>query len=202
MTKIKFCGLRRHEDIIAVNQLMPEYAGFVFWSGSRRFIDPGQAAVLRRALKSTIVPVGVFVNEKPEQVAALLNEDVIDMAQLHGSEDDAYIRKLRKLTGKQIIRAFRILSKADVERAVKSTADYILLDAGSGSGRTFDWKLAAASDRPYFLAGGLDPQNAPEAVRQLHPYALDVSSGIETRGRKDRRKMAEFVHSVRKEYVL
>lgn len=199
MTKIKLCGLRRQEDIQAANELLPEYIGFVFAPKSRRYVSPEQAAALRKLLRPGITAVGVFVNETPETVAELLNQGIIDMAQLHGSEDEAYIQRLRSLTQKPLIRAFRVKTKQDIVEAKASTADYVLLDSGAGTGTVFDWTLLQSVRRPYFLAGGLDPNNASEAVGRFRPYAVDVSSGIETNGVKDPIKMAEFVSAVRKE---
>jgi len=143
--------------------------------------------------------VGVFVDESAEIVARLLNDGTIDIAQLHGGEDEEYISRLRKLTGKPIIKAFRIESEEDIARAEKSSADHILLDSGMGTGKVFDWSLIQSIKRPYFLAGGLDCDNVGEAIKKLRPYAVDVSSGIETNGLKDKEKMAAFVAKVRKE---
>ena len=198
MTKIKLCGLRRFCDIEAANKLKPDYIGFVFVPKRRRYVTQLQAAELKSMLCPDIQAVGVFINEDISTVASLLNLGVIDMAQLHGDEDEDYIAQLRRLTEKPIIKAFQVKSNQEVLKAQDSTADYILLDAGTGDGRRFDWKLIAGMTKPYFLAGGLDSENAGEAIRALHPYALDVSSGIETDGVKDTEKMAAFVAAVRK----
>lgn len=198
MTKIKFCGLSRPCDMIAVNELMPEYVGFVFAKKSSRYVNPQTAADLRKQLHPSILSVGVFVMEEAENVAEFLNSGIIDMAQLHGGEDENYIRQLRRLTDKPLIKAFRMETKQDVIAAQESTADYILLDSGrGGSGTVFDWTLLRHMERPYFLAGGLSPANVEEALQTLAPYAVDVSSGIETKGRKDAAKMKEFVRAVR-----
>ena len=197
MTRIKLCGLSRPEDIKAANLLRPDYIGFVFAEKSRRYVSPEKAAKLRSELAPGILAVGVFVNEDPEKVADLLDRRIIDIAQLHGTEDEDYIMRLRQLTGSPIIQAFKIRSEDDLDRARKSTADHILLDAGAGDGLTFDWKILFAFDRPYFLAGGLTPENAGEAVKLLCPFAVDVSSGIESSGIKDKEKMDKFVRAVR-----
>lgn len=199
MTRIKLCGLTRPEDIRAANELGPDCVGFVFAPRSRRYVTPQRAAELKQALDPRIRAVGVFVNETAQAVAAFLNDGIIDIAQLHGSEDEEYIQRLRALTGRPLIRAFRIETERDIARAGRSGADYILLDSGSGSGGSFDWKLAQNFPRPYFLAGGLNPDNVKDALRRLAPYGVDVSSGIETDGIKDKRKMAAFVAAVRKE---
>ena len=198
MTKIKFCGLKRKADIEAANALKPDYIGFVFAKDSRRYISPENAAVLKSQLSSEISAVGVFVNERPEYIASLLDDGLIDLAQLHGDEDEAYIDRLKGLTGKPLIKAFRISSASEAVKASASSADMILLDSGTGSGRTFNWQLIKEIRRPYFLAGGLDPVNAGDAVRLLDPWAVDVSSGIETDGLKDIKKMAAFAAAVRK----
>lgn len=198
MTKIKLCGLTRPCDIEAANELGPEYIGFVFAKGSRRYTDVDKAAGLRALLRPDISAVGVFVNEEPECVAALLKRGIIDVAQLHGGEDEAYIHRLRALTDAPIIKAFRVETERDVITAERSGADYILLDSGSGgTGTVFDWRLLRRMERPYFLAGGLNPDNAAQAVGALHPYAVDVSSGIETNKLKDAEKMRAFVRAVR-----
>ena len=200
MTKIKFCGLKRKADIEAANALMPDFIGFVFAKDSRRYISPENAAVLKSRLSPEITAVGVFVNERPESIASLLNDGVIDLVQLHGDEDEAYISRLKDLTGKPVIKAFRITSASEAIKASASSADMILLDSGTGSGRTFNWQLIKEIRRPYFLAGGLDPINVSDAVRLLYPWAVDVSSSIETNGLKDIEKMAAFAAAVRKAF--
>lgn len=199
MTKIKLCGLTRPEDITAANALEPDFVGFVFAPKSRRCVTAEQAKALRNRLSPAIQAVGVFVDEEPERVAALLEDGIIDLAQLHGREDENYLERLRALTEKPIIQAFPIKTPEDLERAQSSLADYILLDSGAGTGITFDWGLLTSVRRPYFLAGGLGPDNVVQAIRTLHPWGVDVSSGIETRGMKDFHKMAAFVAAVRKE---
>ena len=199
MTKIKLCGLSRRCDIEAANALMPDYVGFVFAEGSKRRVTPAQARALKNALSPRIRTVGVFVDEAPATVAALLGGGIIDAAQLHGGEDAAYIRALRRMTDRPIWQAFRVRTRADVEQAGRSEADCILLDAGAGTGTAFDWGLLDRVERPYFLAGGLDTENVAGAIRLLRPFGVDVSSGIESGGGKDAEKMAAFVAAVRRE---
>ena len=199
MTKIKMCGLSRTEDIEAANAIKPDYIGFVFAEISKRRVSALEASKLKSKLNPEIKAVGVFLDDKLDFVASMLNLGIVDVVQLHGSEDEEYIEKVRKLTNKPIIKAFIIRSKEDVERAEKSTADYILLDGGKGEGKVFDWSLLKDIKRPYFLAGGLNPVNASDAVKALKPYAVDVSTGIETDGVKDREKMTAFADAVRKE---
>lgn len=202
MTKIKFCGLSRFEDIESVNRLKPEYAGFVLAPKSRRYVSPEQAGRLKRFLHPDILAVGVFVDEEPEAAADLLNRGIIDIAQLHGNENEDYIKRLRKLSDRPLIKAFLIENDSDVKCACRCTADYILLDSGGGTGTVFNWELIRDIKRPYFLAGGLTAENVRSAVGKLHPFAVDVSSGIETGGRKDGIKMAAFAAAVRKEERL
>lgn len=199
MTKIKLCGLSRQCDIEWANELKPDYIGFIFWSKSKRNVSPERAKELKALLSPNIKAVGVFVDEPIENIAKLLSDNIIDLAQLHGSEDEEYIARLRTLSDKPIIKAFLLKSKEDAKRAEKSTADHILLDSGMGTGKGFDRSLLKNISRPYFLAGGLYPENVGIAVDTLSPYAVDVSSGIETDNFKDRNKMAAFVNAVRKE---
>lgn len=202
MTKVKLCGLMREEDIKAANAIKPDYVGFVFAPKSKRYVSPEEAKRLKQALSPEIKAVGVFVKENPKQVAALLNDGVIDMAQLHGGEDEAYIKELRSLTEKPLIQAFVVSSAEDMQNVQECTADYVLLDSGAGTGVTFDWSILKKVTTPYFLAGGLSADNVGDAVDRLHPYAVDVSSGIETNGRKDKEKMAAFTAAARKENRL
>lgn len=198
MTKIKMCGLSRAEDIEAANTIKPDYIGFVFAEISKRRVSALEASKLKSKLDPEIKAVGVFLDDKLDFVASMLNLGIVDVVQLHGTEDEEYIEKVRKITNKPIIKAFIIRSGEDVERAVNSTADYILLDGGKGEGKVFDWSLLKDIKRSYFLAGGLNPDNASDAVKTLKPYAVDVSTGIETDGVKDKEKMTAFANAVRK----
>lgn len=196
MIKIKFCGLRRKEDIENVNKLKPDYIGFVFAPGRKRTVDEDTTKELKNLLDPNIKAVGVFVNEEVKKVAKLLNDGIIDIAQLHGNEDEEYIKTLRSLSSKKIIKAIEIQSVDDIQKANESSADYVLLDSGKGSGVTFNWNLIKEVNRPYFLAGGLDCDNIENALAILNPYAVDVSSGIETDGFKDFDKMEKFKNIV------
>lgn len=195
MTKIKMCGLRREEDIDYANRLLPEYIGYVFAGKSRRYITPEKALKLTEMLDRRIIPVGVFVNSPLNEVIDIVKSGAVKTAQLHGSENNEYISALHA-ENITVIKAFIVKSHDDIENADNSAADFVLLDAGMGDGKTFDYNLLKNIRRPYFLAGGLTPENAENAL-ELNPYAVDVSSGIETDGFKDYDKMKRFTDIVR-----
>ncbi|MGN0401398.1 MAG: phosphoribosylanthranilate isomerase [Acetatifactor sp.] len=199
MKKIKICGLSRPEDIEAVNLLKPEYCGFVInFPKSSRSLQPEQVRILREKLDRSVTPVGVFVNQPPELVAELLNRDVISVAQLHGQEEEAYLDALRRLTEKPVWQAFQIKTGEELQRAAGSRADFVLLDAGQGEGRTFDWSCLEDFHRPFGLAGGLNADNLPRALK-TRAELLDVSGGVETDGHKDPEKIERFISLVRRE---
>lgn len=198
--KIKLCGMMREQDIQNANVAMPDYVGFVF-ANTRRNIRFETAKQFRTMLDPAIEAVGVFVNEKEETIASLLNEGIIDIAQLHGQETIAYMQHLRKLTDKPLWKAIKVQSAQDIIGGMALPADGFLLDtfkAGilGGSGEQFNWNLLAAATKPYFLAGGIDSSNIEEAMAHK-PYGIDVSSGIETNGQKDAAKMKKIVELVR-----
>ena len=198
MTQIKFCGLSRLCDIDFANELKPEFIRFVFVHQSKRYILPEHAIKLKARLSHEIQSVGVFMNENLDVVANIASQNIFDMIQLHGSEDDNYVRHLKYLTGKVIIKAFVIKSAQDIIQASGSSADYVLLDGGGGTGKAFDWDMIKDFRRDYFLAGGLTPENVKDAINILNPFAVDTSSGIENnQGFKDEIKMAEFIDAVR-----
>ena len=198
MTLIKTCGMWRQEDIEAVNEARPDFVGFVIdFPKSHRSVTPDQVFDLREHLRTDIEVVGVFVDEKPQVIASLVEDCAIDIVQLHGSEDEAYIAQLRELCDAPIIKAFKVRSAADVEAANASSAELVLLDNGWGTGKAFDWSIAGGIGRRFILAGGLTPQNLPEAIAQLHPWAVDLSSGLETNRRKDPAKILAAVNAVR-----
>lgn len=196
MAKIKLCGFTRAEDILTANEIFPEFVGFVFYKKSRRYIEPEKFLELKKILDKKISAVGVFVNEKTSIVAKIAEN--LDLIQLHGSEDEKYISELRNLTDKKIIQAFKIKTADDLKIAEKSSADYILLDGGAGDGKIFDWQILKNFSRKYFLAGGLNCENIFDAIKILKPFAVDVSSGIETNNLKDAEKMKNFVKIVRR----
>lgn len=199
MTKIKLCGLSRIIDIETANELNVDYIGFVFASNSKRYIDKPTAKNLKEKLNKNIKAVGVFVNENIETIIDYITKDMIDIVQLHGDENNDYINELKTIIHKPIIKAFKISSEKDISLANDSIADYILLDSGAGDGKVFDWNLIKDINRNYFLAGGLTIDNVSSAIKTLKPYAVDVSSGIETNSLKDKNKMKQFVEIVNSE---
>lgn len=197
--KIKICGLFRIQDTEAVNRALPDYAGFVFCAQSRRNVTPELAQKLRLALDPAVVTVGVFVNAEMEQIAALYRQGIIGIIQLHGDENASYIAALRVLLpSAEIWKAYKIRSAADIAAAAESTADRVLLDSGGGTGEPFDWALAEHFPRSFLLAGGLTPQTISAAITRLRPYAVDVSSGVETDGVKDEGKIITAVEAARR----
>ena len=192
---VKICGLMRPEDAAAAGMAGADWAGMVFHPASRRCVSAEQAMAIRGALPQSVRSVAVVVDRDPEFVSQLVGSGIADMVQAHGC-DDAYFRRVADL-GIPTIRAYVMHSKEDVEVAASSEADYILLDAGQGSGRTFDWSLLEDVDFPYILSGGLDLNNVADAVGRLRPIGVDVSSGVETDGVKDEAKMRAFVDAAR-----
>ena len=200
MTKIKICGLRRPEDIAYVNEAKPDFAGFIIdVPKSRRNVPQEKVRELTALLSPEILPVGVFVNAPMETILSLVTDGTLKAVQLHGQESQSYLEELKKQVTVPLIRAFSIRSPEDLTEAEKSPADFVLLDNGAGgTGETFDWSLLSSFDRPFFLAGGLRLENITEAVNRFHPYALDLSSGVETDGYKDKEKIIAAVAAVRR----
>lgn len=195
--KVKICGLSRPADIKAVNQYQPDYAGFIInFPKSHRNCTPEQVQALHEQLSDSIPAVGVTVNQPLETVAALLEQGVIDIAQLHGQEDEAYICELKRRTKKPVWKAFRIRSADDLDAARASSADMILLDNGYGTGETFDWTLVRDIGRPFILAGGLCESNISDAAK-MQPDAMDISSGVETNRVKDPEKIRTLIERIR-----
>jgi phosphoribosylanthranilate isomerase len=199
MTKIKICGLSRPEDIHAVNEAMPDYAGFVFAKSSRQ-ATYDQAFKLRDLLSPHIKTVGVFQNAKLEQIKEALEMDISDIIQLHGNEDECYIQKLKDITPRPIIKAISVTCSEDIERWQNSAANYLLLDnRQAGSGKSFDWELVGNYPKLFFLAGGINYDNVMQAIEKTNPYAVDISSGVETNGKKDREKIIFIIRRIRNE---
>ncbi|MFW5445530.1 phosphoribosylanthranilate isomerase [Aerococcus urinaeequi] len=199
MVKVKICGLRRPEDIEAANAAKPDYVGFIFVPETKRYVKPDLAASFRRDLAADIQTVGVFVNAPIEEIVAICQAGTIDLVQLHGEEDQAYIEHLKGQVNQDIIKSVAV---GDELVVVPNQADYLLFDSLSpsrgGSGKIFDWKMVSAyQEKPFFLAGGLGVENIEEALKVVRPYAVDASSSLETDGVKDPVKMQEFVAKIR-----
>lgn len=203
MTKIKICGLKRTEDISYVNELLPDFAGFVFAKSSRQ-VDAKKAAELKKQLSPKIKAVGVFVNAEPEFIAELYQQQILDLAQLHGDETADYIHRLKNLyPSLPLIKAVRVQSTKQILEAEKLPCDYLLLDTWQkdsygGSGKTFDRSLIPPLAKPWFLAGGLNEENIAESISRCHPWAVDVSSAVERDGIKDKEKIKTFIDYVRR----
>lgn len=205
MTAVKICGLVRLEDIFAVNRHRPDFAGFVFAPGRRR-LNQQDVARLTALLDGGIVPAGVFADERAEAVAATARACRLGAVQLHGGETNEYIAALRALLppGVLVFKAIRVRDASSLEQAERAVCDLLVLDAYAdgalgGTGRTFDWSLLRGFPRPFLLAGGLNADNVAEAVAMLQPYGVDVSSGVETEGRKDEAKIMKFLSLARSE---
>lgn len=206
MTKIKICGLSRREDIESVNMVSPDYIGFIMgFPKSHRNITIERAKTLRAGLKEGIQVVGVFVDAEISMIVDACAQKVIDVIQLHGREDIRYIERLKAVLASvevqaKIIKAIQVKSKEDFTLIKEVPADMILLDAGMGGGKLFSQEqmdLLKSVNRDYFLAGGLNPENVSELLESLHPFGVDVSSGVETEKKKDRKKIRRFVQNVR-----
>ena len=200
MTKAKICGLKSIEDIAVVNGARPDYAGFTF-TGQKGQITPREAGRLRKLLHPDIVSVGVFADAPLVQIEALVRAEIIQVIQLHGREDEAYIRTLKEKTGRPIIKAVTVRCLGDAQKWQSAPVDYLLLDSVADStGKRFDWDLIGPLEKPYFLAGGLNAGNVTEAIARLTPFAVDTSSGVETGGTKDPEKIRAFIRRTRHEY--
>lgn len=203
MSRIKICGLSRDCDIDFVNAALPDYIGFVFARSSRQ-VNIQTAERLKARLSDKIKAVGVFVNEDINTVCEIANRGIIDLIQLHGDEDEEYIKAVREKTDKEIIKAVRVKSSEQVLKAQELSCDYLLLDAYSkgaygGIGECFSWDLIPPLIKPFFLAGGLNSENILQAAKTVNPYCLDLSSGVEENGFKSREKIDEVINLIRSE---
>lgn len=204
--KLKFCGIRRKEDVCFCNQLLPDYMGMILSPGFRRSVSPTLAAELAAEKRKEIRAVGVFVDAPVEEMVQMAKRIPLDVIQLHGEETAEIIAALREKTGLPVWKAVRMQKLQDIWAARQFGADMLLIEGftpgqAGGTGQTADWQLLAeaALTESYFLAGGLCPENLRAALTQLHPTGVDLSSGIETDGVKDWEKMREIVKIVRGE---
>lgn len=201
VTRVKICGITNLEDALHAVAAGADALGFVFYPRSPRAVTPSQVAAIVRELPPFVTTVGLFVNERREVIEQTMASCGLDLIQLHGDETVHDSR----FEGRRVIKALRIKNAASLLVAEEFAVAGLLLDAWSnevygGSGECFDWQLLKnfASQRPVILAGGLTPQNVAEAVRQVRPFAVDVSSGVEASpGKKDPERVAEFIRQVR-----
>jgi phosphoribosylanthranilate isomerase len=196
MTLVKICGLRSRRDVELAVEAGADMVGMVLSPGFRRSVKLEDAASMVDA-SGDAMAVGVFVDAPAETVVRAVEGLGLDAVQLHGSEDDEYVSRIRRDAGAPVAKSFVVKGPQDVEAARRSSADLVLLDGGMGTGTGFDLSLVGRVGRRFVLAGGLDPRNVRQAIAAVHPYAVDVSSGVETGGVKDPVKMREFVESVR-----
>lgn len=198
MVKIKLCGMFREEDIEYANEAMPDFVGFVvMFPKSHRNVDIKTAQKLKARLSPKIKTVAVSVNADVREFAEFARQGIADILQCHGNEDEEYISELRRLSNVPIIKAVKVTSENDYTDP--KGADFLLLDSGTGSGIKFDHSLIAPEKIkvPFFLAGGLNSENLAEIAEHFNPYAVDLSSGIETDKVKDREKMIKVVKAIR-----
>ncbi|MDR3112291.1 MAG: phosphoribosylanthranilate isomerase [Elusimicrobiota bacterium] len=198
MAKIKICGLTRECDIGFVNLSQPDFAGFVF-AGTKRKIDFKTAKNLSDRLDKNIKAVGVFVNEALENIIYALENKIIDIVQLHGDEDEEFIKILKSKINVPVIKVFRVNGKITT---IKTSADFVLFDTFSafeygGTGETFDWNLIKNCKGNFFVSGGLNLQNLENVIKNLNPYCIDLSSGVETNGVKDSCKILDVIKLTR-----
>ena len=214
--KVKMCGISKVETIPAVVEAKPDYMGLVFAS-SKRQVTVDQAKTLVEELHKQytkrynngaeqsnddeIKTVGVFVNETLDNLVSIATEANLDVVQLHGDEDEAFIQSLKERTNVEVWKAVQIRSAADAEVWIDSSADMLLFDAyhkdeRGGTGEVFDWTSLDEFERPFMLAGGIDGTNVARAIRTVRPYGIDISSGIETNGVKDDEKIKAFTNIV------
>lgn len=215
--KVKMCGISKVETIPAIVEAKPDYMGLVF-APSKRQVTVDQAKTLVEELhkqytkrynngaeqsnNDEIKTVGVFVNETLDNLVSIATEANLDVVQLHGDEDEAFIQSLKERTNVEVWKAVQIRSAADAEAWIDSRADMLLFDAyhkdeRGGTGEVFDWSCLDEFERPFMLAGGIDSTNVARAIRTVRPYGIDISSGIETEGVKDDEKIKAFTNIVR-----
>lgn len=207
MVKIKICGLKRHEDIQYVNELLPDYIGFVF-AKSKRQVDLDKAKILGSQLDKGIKKVGVFVNEDVKQVKKIVKEAYLDVLQFHGDEDERYLSQFNDFTiwkCKSIDISLKNIDEHVMDEMNIYPIEGIVLDssrkgASGGLGQRFNWNLLQRLniEKKLILAGGLSSENVCEAIEIAKPYAVDISSGVETEGIKDFNKIKKFIEKVRK----
>jgi phosphoribosylanthranilate isomerase len=204
MPHVKLCGITRPEDAELAASVEAWAIGFILWPQSKRRADPAVAAGIARQQRRRLELVGVFVNPTLDEVAHAVDAIGLTHVQLHGDEGPAFCQAVVQRTGARVIKALSIGSGADIRDLERFHTDFHMLDTGRGTGKTWDWALAAQrhSQIPAILAGGLTPENVAEAVAAVRPWGVDVASGVEAEpGIKDPAKVEAFVAAVRQSAV-
>ena len=205
MTKVKICGITELRDGLKAHELGADFLGFIFFEQSPRKMDPNHARVIIEDLPKDVLKVGLFLDQDIKEVAEIAKKCHLDMLQLHGNESDEYCRELKK--DFKITKTFRIENEKSLAKVNNyKDVDFYLFDTfvtgiPGGTGKTFDWNLLIGKkfDKPFFLAGGLNPVNVGEAVSKVQPYAVDVASGVEKApGKKDYKRVKEFIENAKK----
>lgn len=200
--KIKICGLTSLNDITYVNEALPDFIGFIFAKSSKRKVTINEAIEMKKLSDKRIKSVGVFVNEDIKTVADISLKGIINLIQLHGDEDNGYIKEIKKITSLPVIKAFKA-DKINENEINSSLCDYVLIDSNDGNsfggtGKTFNWGIIPRNiKKPLFLAGGLNYNNVDKAIKIISPYCLDINSGVETNGIKDREKILNIVNKIK-----
>ena len=205
MAKVKICGITELRDGLKAHELGADFLGFIFFEQSPRKMDPNHARVIIEDLPKEILKVGLFLDQDIKEVAEIAKKCHLDMLQLHGNEDPKYCSELKK--DFKIAKTFRIENEKSLDKVNRyKDVDFYLFDTfvtgiPGGTGKTFDWNLLIGKkfDKPFFLAGGLNPVNVGEAVSKVQPYAVDVASGVEKApGKKDYKRVKEFIENAKK----
>ncbi len=203
MTKVKICGVTNYEDAANAAILGADFIGFNFYALSPRFIDKDDAKRIIGKIPKNVKNVGVFVNEKAEEVKKIAEDAGLDMVQLHGDETPEYCRQIKNEADIEVIKSFRINKKEDTEKIKDYDTDYYLFDSCheglfGGTGKAFDWNLLKSIKKKFFLSGGLNCSNVKDAIKTAHPFAVDAASGIEKNPRKkDIAKIKEFIEAAK-----
>lgn len=203
MTRVKICGITNLEDAINAAELGADYIGLNFYKKSPRHIEPNKAMEIIKKIPNNVKKVGIFVNEELNTAVDTAKKLNLDLVQLHGDEKPEYCKQLKDKSKKSIIKAFRIKTNNDIKNIGRYNADFLMFDAHKdgmfgGTGKTFDWKIIKAIKKPFFLSGGLNPENVKDAIKIANPFAVDVASGVEEKpGKKDYEKMKKFIEAAK-----